>query len=126
MKRILLAIILVSILLLGACSVNNEQAIKDTIKGWELAYLNELFSDCLDYYSQDFRARQGGDQFIIQYLRELRTWWPTIVIKEIGEPFISGETATVWVDYQEGEVPKSLQVQLVKESGIWKIDKNWY
>jgi len=115
-------LILLIILPIGACGINNEQAIEDTVVGFFTVFQNREYSRCLEYFSTRLRDNIG-DERLVNELRSSRFWSGSVRLKSMGSPTIDGKTATIWVDI-EGllGVVNTTKLTLAKESGKWKID----
>ena len=122
--KLITLVVLLFVLVFGssACAVTDEEAIQQTVTGFFTAYENREYSRCLEFLSERLKASLGEEE-VIDRLRTAQFLGDFTKLKSMGELKIGSTTATIWVD-TEGflDIVKTVQVSLVKEDGIWKIN----
>ena len=119
-KYVLLVITFLVLFTNQSCT-SDKQAIKDVVTDFLEAYQNQLYSRCLEYISEELRTTTG-DQVLINRLQIARLFSGSSSIKNIGDPVIDGNNASVWIDI--GGVlglTNTIKLKLVKEKGTWMI-----
>ncbi|MFC1971989.1 hypothetical protein ACFLVE_01090 [Chloroflexota bacterium] len=118
----ILAFLVVSATLAGACGQDDEQVIKDTMTGFLTAYNDEDFNLCLDYVSDGLRSSKGDEQ-VIADLKEGKAASGNAILESMGKLEIDGKSAKISVSFSGfmGQV-NTVRFPLIKESGSWKIN----
>ncbi|MBA7699863.1 hypothetical protein ES703_108567 [subsurface metagenome] len=122
--RILMVVLAVlSLAGLAACRKSDNEAIQDTIVEFYDAYLIEDFTSCLEMFSTRLRANEG-DENLVNRMESIETVIVPILVNELGEPLVTGETATIWVTFfSPWGLTQPIRHTLVKEGGKWKVDE---
>lgn len=107
------------ILALGACGNNNAEAINDVVNSFYSAWNNRDFEQCLELFS----SISGYSEEDIESISAARENTGELTITGLGEPVVSGTTATILAEITPSEYePESIEIPLVKEGGKWKLE----
>ncbi len=116
---VLLVLILLPILVLGACGNNNNEAIKDVVNSFYSNWNDRDFEGCLELFSSNL----GYSEEDLENISAARENTGELMLTDLAEPVVTGATATILAEVSLSEQePESIEIPLVKEDGHWKLE----
>ena len=116
---ILVIFICLPLLALSACGSDSTEAIKYIVNSFYSAWNSKDFEQCLELFSSSL----GYSEVHLEIMGEARENTGELVITDLGEPAVSGTTATILAEITPSESePEYVEIPLVKEGGSWKLE----